>query len=548
MSQQNSWLWCENCGGLFFAGNNNMGVCPSGGTHNPRHSGAYALSTAPPGEGGWRWCANCQGLFFAGDSPFSDNNWGVCPTHSDADSGNYFLPQSSGDGQGGWSKCNKCQGLFYNVAGQQSTAGVAFNCAAGGSHDGTGSAPYYIPQSQGSGRQSGWKWCSQCFGLFFAENNDGGCPCGGAHDGNSSGLYFVPESQGNDLEPGWKFCNQCQGLFFAGDNLGVCPLPGHHVVTRGSDNYFILQTGSAQWGSSEQSGWNWCDKCHGLFYPSNTVWCPSRLGGQPGNQPGWHDGWQTPGNYVLTRLGGDYNYVLYNSNGTPLQDVSVTIDITKDIVCEFADESIQPPNVNGCSFQLNAYSPTGSTIAWQQYTIYLVGNDLRCSVDNWPLTGANLINQSYLLASLPLPKIPEGYRLIMFLSSDSNGNVAEATFNVSDNNSGEQVGRMTILLTGLNLQGVTPPTPVTSAYLAPIVAFELDFVGPINSENVVLSSGAGLITYPAFAALTASNQLPSNAASTTTITAENANSIYEVLPASPGNQFTQRFSIFPVEL
>jgi hypothetical protein len=35
---------------------------------------------------------------------------------------------------------------------------------------------------------------------------------------------------------------------------------------------------------------------------------------------------------------------------------------------------------------------------------------------------------------------------------------------------------------------------VTSNDLAPIVAFELNLVGPVNGESAVLSSGAGTIT------------------------------------------------------
>ena len=217
MSLQNSWLYCENCGGLFFAGNNNMGACPAGGAHNPRHSGAYGLSNAPPGQPGWSWCTNCQGLFFSG------NDSGVCPTHKDGDGIfiEYVLPQSQSQSasdvyQPGWSWCNRCQGLFYS-AGQPNTA---FNCPAGGFHDSQGSGLYFLPQQSADGAP-GWRCCSKCFGLFQSLTSNGGCPCGDAHDGSSSGLFFLPEfpTSGIDGQAGWKYCTQCQGLFYGATTL-----------------------------------------------------------------------------------------------------------------------------------------------------------------------------------------------------------------------------------------------------------------------------------------------------------------------------------------
>ena len=190
-------------------------------------------------------------------------------------------------------------------------------------------------------------------------------------------------------------------------------------------------------------------------------------------------------------------------------------------------------------------------IGWQQYSIILNGNQLIWSVDNWPISGgnlgANIINPpGQLLTLVPAAgRIPAGYQLIIFLSHDTSGNIGEATYIVNDTNGG-QLAETTILLEKFNLVGTS--TPVTSANLAPIVAFEVVFVGPFNSENVLLSSGAGTITYSAFRPLTASLQLPSNVGYNVQGTGENANSIYEVLPANPGQSFSQGFSIFPVEL
>lgn len=72
---------------------------------------------------------------------------------------------------------------------------------------------------------------------------------------------------------------------------------------------------------------------------------------------------------------------------------------------------------------------------------------------------------------------------------------------------------------------------MTDADLAPLVAFELNIVGPQNAEISVLSSGAGTITYTTNSpsGLTALSQEPSCTESGL-ITEEEANTCYGVLP------------------
>jgi hypothetical protein len=69
---------------------------------------------------------------------------------------------------------------------------------------------------------------------------------------------------------------------------------------------------------------------------------------------------------------------------------------------------------------------------------------------------------------------------------------------------------------------LTSFTGVTSDELSPIIAFELNLVGPFNSERTVLSSGAGTIVYYASAPLIVSSQEPPCAESNY-YTAETAN-------------------------
>ncbi len=137
------------------------------------------------------------------------------------------------------------------------------------------------------------------------------------------------------------------------------------------------------------------------------------------------------------------------------------------------------------------------------------------------------------MATLPSAKISAGSELKISLSNDANGNITGATYVMIDNQ-GKTLANTTVNL--LSLSGVT------STELSPIIAFELNLVGPVNSESAVLSSGAGTFIFAASSDLKVLSQEPTCAESGY-ITAETANSIYGVLPASPNPTYTQTFNI-----
>jgi hypothetical protein len=226
-------------------------------------------------------------------------------------------------------------------------------------------------------------------------------------------------------------------------------------------------------------------------------------------------------------LGSNSNYILYNG-GKPITGLSTTMLVTQDIVCQSASGPTK-----GFGFQLNAYSPKSEKSAWQQYVIALFGNQVIGAVDNWPLSGPNIINDFFNLATVPTGKIPAGYQIKIALNNDSTGNITGATYTIIDN-TGKTVGNSTQTLTSLS--------GITSADIAPIIAFELNLVGPVNGESAVLSSGAGMIIYQSSNNLTVLNSEPSDAESGY-ITAETANSVYGMLSASPSSMFSQPFNV-----
>jgi hypothetical protein len=112
-------------------------------------------------------------------------------------------------------------------------------------------------------------------------------------------------------------------------------------------------------------------------------------------------------------LGSNSNYILA-SNCNPILDLSVTIDVTEDIVCKSSSGSTK-----GFGFQLNAYSPPDETSAWQQYVIALFGSELTGAVDNWPITGNNIINDFFNITSVPKSQVlPAGYQLQIALRNE----------------------------------------------------------------------------------------------------------------------------------
>lgn len=140
-----SWRFCLKCRGLFAGqGARSVGVCPAGGTHQPRKDLTYVLLsglsvTDPHLFKNWFQCKKCRGLF-ANDR----GDTGVCPkggahagTGPDYD---LWTGTSLPFMDGAWDECGKCSGL-YNFAG-----GAAGVCPAGGGHErlGGGATTYTL--------------------------------------------------------------------------------------------------------------------------------------------------------------------------------------------------------------------------------------------------------------------------------------------------------------------------------------------------------------------------------------------------------------------
>jgi hypothetical protein len=137
--------------------------------------------------------------------------------------------------QSGWRWCKKCEGMFFGEF-----SGSDGKCPAGGGHDKSGSGNYSVViNSPADPGQHFWRWCNKCQGMFYGGHGAGRCPAGGGHDSYGSGDYSLMQNVGAfGGQNNWRWCNRCQALFFAGHGPGVCPVGGGHDQT-GSGDYTV---------------------------------------------------------------------------------------------------------------------------------------------------------------------------------------------------------------------------------------------------------------------------------------------------------------------
>ncbi len=231
-------------------------------------------------------------------------------------------------------------------------------------------------------------------------------------------------------------------------------------------------------------------------------------------------------------LGSNSNYI-FAGDCKPLIDVTVTIDLTQHVGLLFNGPPRQGNDaVTGYGWQLNCFSPTHETDAFQQYAIQLVDGELFGIVNNWKDRHHILVDQNQGLTGLAT--VPAHWKLRIALRNDDPGNVTGVTFTVRDGQ-GETVAEWDMTLTD---------SGVPAHDLAPIVAFELNFVGPGNAESAELISGAGTITYTARSELTAMASHPP-CVETDLHTAETANTVYSLVSPHPATWFQQSFKVAP---
>eukprot|EP00727_Mastigamoeba_balamuthi_P004222 m51a1_g13798 hypothetical protein (187) ;mRNA; f:353415-356511 len=127
----------------------------------------------------------------------------------------------------------KCQALCFSEAPGKCVA-------TGADHDYTGSGNYRLSTKPNSEtQQAGWRWCSKCGCLWYADwTFKGTCAAGGNHDSTGSSAYSVTRGVvPSGFQEGWRWCSKCFMLHY-GANTGYCPAAGPHTAER-SLNYAV---------------------------------------------------------------------------------------------------------------------------------------------------------------------------------------------------------------------------------------------------------------------------------------------------------------------
>lgn len=151
-----------------------------------------------------------------------------------------------------------------------------------------GAAP--VPPGPTSGVQSGFRWCHRCqnvtYGINVAKSR---CAAGGTHDITGSWVYALPWGPRTSRttktnQAGWNWCAKCQDVFF-GPNQGksVCAAYGRHVVG-GSYDYLIPYGAPA---AAHEPHFRHCFRCENLYYGPNTTRSVCAAGGVHSFGPSW---------------------------------------------------------------------------------------------------------------------------------------------------------------------------------------------------------------------------------------------------------------------
>lgn len=299
----------------------------------------------------------------------------------------------------------------------------------------------------------------------------------------------------------------------------------------------------AAYGTKLYGMWKGADGDQSLYFAvfENGTW--TALANLPG------DSGQDTASPPSGGLIGNATYFVHG-NGAPLLGLTVTIDVTEDIVSRTPAGAPQ-----GFSFQLNAYAPSyGARSAWQQY-IFSVDVD---GPDNTPLTGFievwpnHLANGSDLyqgrtppIWGLTTTTIPAKTRMVLTLQNDAENRITGATFSVT-NNTGGAIPPQALTFTNLVRDSSLSNPPTTPGYgpgqvdsrdESPIVAFQMNLVGP------AFASGAGMITYAATTPLSVQASQPSATAAQNVVTAEKSNAVYSGMAPGPAQALTQTFVV-----
>jgi hypothetical protein len=256
------------------------------------------------------------------------------------------------------------------------------------------------------------------------------------------------------------------------------------------------------------------------------------------------------------------NVILYDGSCNGIQNLKVSLKVTQDMVATVTPfGGGTPTSDGGFTMQLNAFNPSGQGTSWMQYIFLITGNAINAQVQYWNIAAYNncvnncdqncanqggnvgqcqnncpgncvtsqtqTVNLSKHILDLSSNTIPAGYVFEVDLNSDGKNNITGGTFKVTDNQGNP---------TSQQFQ-------VDANHQFPIVAFQVNVVGPDNLSNSAFTSGAGTITYESSGQLCVEGGIPDTCSGSGTTTGESSNATYgTIAPPCCGSQLGQSLS------
>lgn len=128
--------------------------------------------------------------------------------------------------------------------------------------------------SPASATQTSWRWCKQCYCLYYSSSGHSTCSWGGLHNGTSSVTYVIKfNSDGGHGQPNWRYCFNCSTLHFS---TGVCAWnDGAHITS--PSGYYMIETEDNNDGTSGlalQGAWRYCANCSQLWWTGDGASLP----------------------------------------------------------------------------------------------------------------------------------------------------------------------------------------------------------------------------------------------------------------------------------
>jgi hypothetical protein len=218
-------------------------------------------------------------------------------------------------------------------------------------------------------------------------------------------------------------------------------------------------------------------------------------------------------------MASDHNMFLINGCQN-IQNLTVSFEITEDLV-----QVVTGAETPGFTVQLNALTPRGSPTTWMQYVFEVMYGTIVGNVEYWNnntlVFNSNTQVPIPSTVSLPVNTLPQNWTLELGLNTDpATGNVNQANFTVKD------------ATTSPAIIWTAPPIPIPSASQFPMVAFQLNVVGPGGGAYASFQSGGqGTITYSADGGLCIEGGGTDKCSGRYTFTQETSNAAYG--PISP---------------